>query len=177
MRLHTFSRFACAIGLIFQSAVCFASSLEIQIDSPTRNYGYKGQTQFKLLVTFSNSSAKSFVVFPYLVRRKYVPLDGQNVRFLPYPGPKIDPWYSAITLHPGQKKTIIYNGMKNGDGKWRLNPGRYKLSVTLDVPNSSYYPSLLNSAHSRSLIKNGKKDIDVWHGSAVSNSIRINYSH
>jgi hypothetical protein len=163
MKLKSLSIFVFTIGLFYQPVFCFASSLTLKIESPTKTY--KIPSQFELLITFHNISDKPFIVFPAHVRRKYTPLDGQNVRFNPYPGPAIDPWRTAIVLKPGEIKTTTFKGMRNGDGDWHLEPGRYELCVTLYVATTSSFETQTNKY----------KGIDIWRGNAASESIKIHY--
>ena len=152
------------VGFILQPVFCFASSLVIKIDSPTKSY--KKHHQFKLLVTFSNISKQSFIVFPAYIRREYTPLDSQSSQYSPYPGPVIDPWRGAISLKPGQSETVTYDGMRDGDGVWSLMAGRYKLAVRLNVLPNNYDYSTPN-----------KKIVgtNIWLGNIKSESININY--
>jgi len=152
------------VGFILQPVFCFASSLVIKIDSPTKSY--KKYHQFKLLVTFSNISKQSFIVFPAYIRREYKPLDGQSLKYTRFPGPVIDPWHGTISLKPDQSKTVTYDGMRDGDGRWQLMPGRYKLAVRLNVLPNNYHYSTPN-----------KKIVgtSIWLGNIKSEAININY--
>jgi len=164
MRSKILIYIVCVVGLVLNPVFCFASSLIIEIDSPTKPY--KKHHQFKLLVTFSNISSQSFVVFPSYIRREYKPLDGQRLRYTPYPGPVIDPWFGAILLEPGESETITYEGMRDGDGMWDLMPGRYKLAATLNVlPNNYDYPT-----PNKQIV-----GANIWLGNIKSNKININY--
>jgi len=166
MRTKLLIYIVCVAVLAVKPVFCFASSLTIKINSPTKSY--QNHHQFKLLVTFSNVSKQSFVVFPAYIRREYSPLDGQSIQYTPYPGPVIDPWFSAILLDPGQSKIVTYNGIRDGDGLWNLMPGRYQLAVTLNVlPNSYDYPT----PNKKMAGKN------IWHGNITSETINIDYLH
>lgn len=151
-------------GFILQPVISFASSLVIKIDSPTKFY--EKHHQFKLLVTFSNISKQSFIVFPVYIRREYKPLDGQSLQYSPYPGPVIDAWLGAISLKPGQSETVTYDGMRDGDGAWVLMPGRYKLVVRLNIlPNNFDY-----STPNKKIVGE-----NIWLGNIKSEAININY--
>ena len=152
------------IGFTSQPLSCLASSLQIKIDSPTKFY--TNPNLFKLAVTIYNTGEQPFVVFPAYTRRVYKPLDEQSFQYSPYPGPVIDPWYSAISLELGHSQTLTFNGMQDRDGVWNLTPGRYELSVSLNVLPNSYY--------SLSPSKN-IEGIDIWHGEIESKSIYIKF--
>ena len=144
-------------------ATGFSSSLTLKIDSPTKTY--KQNNQFELSVTFYNTSNNPFIVFPAYIKRKYIPLDGQKAIFKPYPGPVVDPWPGAIIIRGRGNNTAMFKGMRNGDGIWNLEPGRYELSVNLFVATTSSFgttPTLFS-------------DIEIWRGKVESNSISINY--
>jgi hypothetical protein len=163
MKLKSLNLFIFSTLLFFQPMLCVASSLILKIDSSTKIY--KDHNQFELSVTFYNASDKPIIVFPAYLRRKYTPLGNHNVHFNPYPGPVIDPWRTAIILTPRESKSIRFKGMRNGDGLWSLEPGKYTLSVSLDVATTFSYYSL----------KKKFKGIDIWRGSVESESIEINY--
>lgn len=161
MQLKFLSVLVYTVGFIFQPILCFASTLTLIIESSAKIY--ENHNQFELSVKFHNISDKPFIVFPVYVRRKYTSLDSQGFHYSPLPAPAIDPWRSAIILASGQSKTITFNGMRDGNGVWRLTPGRYKLSVSLRVASTSSFETW------------GKyKGIDVWRGIAESKSIIIN---
>ena len=163
MKSKTLSLYFFSIGLLVNSAFCIAAPLTVKIDSSTKTY--HKNIEFELTVTFHNTSDKPFIVFPAYIRRKYIALDGQNAQFNRYPGPVIDPWPTAIILNGGEIKTTKFTGMRNGDGIWSLEPGRYDLSVSLDVATTSTFGTTPDKY----------KDMDIWRGNAASEMIRINY--
>ncbi len=164
MQLKFLSALVCTVGFIFQPTLCFSSTLTLIIESPAKVY--EDHNQFELSVKFHNISDKPFIVFPAYVRRKYTSLDSQSFRYLALPAPAINPWPGAIILASGQSKTITFNGMRDGNDRWHLTPGRYKLSVSLHVASTSSFETW------------GKyKGIDVWRGIAESKNIIINYDY
>ena len=163
MKLKTLSLYIGVMGLCAIPVICFASSLVLTIDSSTKSY--KNHDEFEMSVTFHNTSDKPYVVFPAYVRRIYIPIDGQNAQFTTYPGPVINPWSTAITLNGREMKTIKFSGMRNGDGFWGLEPGRYDLSVSLFIATSSTFAT----------DDEKYKDVDVWRGKVESEKIRIHY--
>jgi hypothetical protein len=141
------------------------AALAIQVESSTHEY--EEPAKFELSVVLRNNGAAPVIVLPQSLRREYVSLDAGVARYSPYPGPPIKPWKDAFLLRPGESRTLAVRGMRDGDGVWNLEPGRYELSIRLSVT-----PAAAEASSSK------VKDIGtaIWQGDIHSSSIRITYS-
>ena len=162
--------FACTAGFLLQFASASASAstfaaLVIQVESSTRKY--EESARFELSVILRNNGDVPVVVLPQSIRRTYVSLGGGAARYSPYPGPPIRPWKDAFLLQPGQSRTMTVRGMRDGDGVWYLEPGRYELSIRLSVTPDAVEASWSQVKHLGAAI---------WHGDIRSSSIRVIYS-
>jgi hypothetical protein len=156
--------FACTAGLLLQSAPAVAA-LVIQVESST--CAYEEPERFELSVILRNNGDDMVILLPQSLRRAYVSLGGGAAHYSPYPGPPIKPWKDAFLLRPGQSRTITVRGMRDGDGVWNLEPGRYELSIRLSVTPDTV-------AASRSQVKD--LGAAIWQGDIQSSSIRVTYS-
>ena len=156
--------FAYVAGSLLQSAPSF-SALVIRIESSTSEY--EAPAGFELSVILRNNGDSPIIVLPQRLRRTYVSLGGGAARYSPYPGPPMKPWKDAFVLLPGQSRTITVRGMRDGDGVWNLEPGRYELRVRLSVP-----PEAVEASRSQVEHLGGA----IWQGDIQSSSIRVTYS-
>jgi hypothetical protein len=122
--------FAFGVGFLLGSAPAPAN-LVIHLEPSTSEYAKPSEFEFSAIL--KNHSDAPLVVLPQSLRREYVSLGNGAAHYSPYPGPPIKPWNGAFLLRPGLSRTLILRGMDDGDGVWRLDPGRYELSVRLSV--------------------------------------------
>jgi hypothetical protein len=122
--------FAFGVGFLLGSAPAPAG-LVIHLEPSTSEYAEPSEFEFSVIL--KNHSDAPLVVLPQSLRREYVSLENGAAHYSPYPGPPIKPWNGAFLLRPGLSRTLILRGMDDGDGVWRLDPGRYELSVRLSV--------------------------------------------
>ena len=126
--------FASTVGFLLQSAPAFAS-LVIRVEFSTREYAES--RKFELSVILQNNGDAPVIVLPQSLRRQYRSLDAGIASYSPYPGPPIRPWKDAFLLRPGEGRTLTVRGMRDGDGVWNLEPGRYELSIRLSVTSDA----------------------------------------
>ena len=151
------------VGFAFTTSYSVASNLELTLASSTSSYS--NPNEFNLSVTFQNTSDKQFIVFPVYVRRNYTSLDGKKAEYIPYPGPAINPWPTAIVLNGGEVKTANFKGMQNGDGIWTLEPGQYELGAILTIAPEAIF----------GVVPDKYKGMDIWRGSIETGVIKIHY--
>ncbi len=154
----------CTGCLLLRPGSAFAD-LVIQVESSTTEYAEP--EKFELVVILQNDGDAPFIVLPRWLRRNYAPLGGGTAQYSPYPGPPIKPWKDAFLLRPGQTRRVAFRGMGDGDGVWKLEPGRYELSVDLSVSPDAVEVSRSHVKHLGGAI---------WQGSIRSPSIRVTYS-
>jgi hypothetical protein len=155
---------ALAAGILLGSTPAFAE-LAIHVESSTQEYAKPAE--FELSITLKNHGDAPLIVLPQSLRREYVSLGNGAAHYSPYPGPPIKPWNGAFLLRPGQNRTLVLRGMDDGDGVWRLDPGRYELSVRLSVtPEQS-------KASAPELKELGAT---IWEGEIQSSKILVTYS-
>jgi hypothetical protein len=164
------NRFREALLLAFAASSllqCTPSSadLVIRIESPTTEY--EEPAIFELWVIFRNGGDTPIIVLPQRLRRTYVSLGDGDAAYSPYPGPPIAPWKDAFLLRPGQSHRMRLLGMRDGDGVWSLEPGRYDLSVRLIVTSEAIEASRAQVAHLGAAI---------WQGDIRSPSVRVTFS-
>jgi hypothetical protein len=113
-----------------------------------------------------NNGGAPVIVLPQSLRRQYLSIGAGAARYSPYPGPPISPWKDAFLLRPGQSRTLTVRGMRDGDGVWNLEPGRYELSIRLSVTSDTVEAS-----------SSQVKDLGaaIWEGDIQSSSIRVTY--
>jgi hypothetical protein len=155
---------ACVAAVLIQSAPSFAA-LTIQVECSTSEYEAPGA--FELSVILRNNGDAPVVVLPQSLRRTYVSLGDGVARYSPFPGPPIKPWKDAFLLHPGQSRAMTFRGMRDRDGVWNLEPGRYELGVRLTVTPDAVEASRSHVEGFGAL---------SWQGDAQSSSIRVTYS-
>jgi hypothetical protein len=139
--------------------------LAIQIQSSTPSYGDPAAFEFSVIV--QNRGDFPLVVLPQAIRRDYSALDSGSVEYLPYPGPRIPPWGGAFSLQPGQTRTLTLIGMRDGDGSWNIEAGRYELRVILSVSGDMARSAKEHVAHFGAAI---------WQGDLQSSAIVITYT-
>ncbi len=155
------------IGAIFALLLSAPSdaSLTIQVQSSVPIYD--NPFAFELFVIIQNRGSFPLVVLPQALRREYSPVGSGSAEYSPYPGPAMAPWKGAFSLQPGQARTLTFTGMRDGDGSWRIGPGRYELRVRLSVT-----PDVVEA--SRSQLEN--LEGAIWQGDIQSSNIRVTYS-
>lgn len=111
-----------------------------------------------------NIGGSPVIVLPQSLRRQYLSLGAGAAHYSPYPGPPIRPWKDAFLLRPGQSRTLTFRGMRDGDGVWKVDPGRYELSIRLSVTSGEVEAS-----------SSQVKDLGaaIWQGDIQSSSIRV----
>ena len=154
-----------ALWISSKLAFGFEPSLEIRIES--RSKEVNDISQFVLSVEFHNLSNEEYVVFPAYLRRNFKAVDGQEVRFQPYPGPAVNPWPTAILLKASERKAITLKGVNSAEGMWELEYGHYDLSVSLQVMPTSTF----GAGDVLELFRNKP----IWRGTVKSNSMTIWY--
>ena len=141
------------------------ASLTIQIQSSTPSYGDPAAFEFSVIV--QNRGDFPLVVLPHAIRRDYSALDSGSVEYLPYPGPPMPPWGGAFSLQPGQTRTLTFIGMRDGDGSWNIEAGRYELRMILSVSSDIARSAKKHVAHFGAAI---------WQGDLQSSAIVITYT-
>lgn len=140
------------------------ASLAIRIESSTPIFA--DPASFELSVIIQNRGSASVVVLPQALRRMYSAVDSGSPTYSPYPGPPIAPWKGAFPLQPGESRTLVFVGMRDGDGIWKVDPGRYELRVRLSV----------SSEFGRSAEEHvAQFGAAVWQGDIQSPAILISY--
>ena len=111
-----------------------------------------------------NIGGAPVIVLPQSLRRQYLSLGAGAAHYSPYPGPPIRPWKYAFLLRPGQSRTLTFRGMRDGDGVWKVDPGRYELNIRLSVTSGEVEAS-----------SSQVKDLGaaIWQGDIQSSSIRV----
>lgn len=140
------------------------ADLAIEIQSPTATFA--DPATFELSVTIQNRGEASIVVLPQRLRRAYSALGSGSATYSPHPGPPMAPWNGAFALRPGQSRTLTYVGMDDGDGHWRIEPGRYALRVRLGVSSEFAGAAEAHVAHFGAVI---------WQGDIQSSAIVVTY--
>jgi len=140
------------------------ANLTIQIQSSTPSYD--DPSAFELSVIVHNQGSVPLVVLPQGLRRAYSALGSGSAQYSPYPGPPIAPWKDAFALQPNEIRTLGFAGMRDGDGSWRLEPGRYELRVSLRVSKERAQSAEQHVAHLGAA---------VWQGTLLSPPIPVTY--
>ena len=127
---------------------------------------YSDPADFHLAVTLDNGGDSAVVILPGAIRRSYTPRSGGAARYMPFPGPRLAPWKGAFLLLPGQAHTLEFTGMRDGDGIWDLERGRYELTVRFHVT-----PNLARSAEAHT------EDLGApaWVGDITSDPIAVSF--
>ena len=144
------------------------SGLRLRAFSPTPVYGDSGA--FVLEVVFENVGPAPTVILPASLYRHYDPLGHGSVTYVPFPGPRLSPWRSAFVMTSGERRSVQFIGMRDGDGRWELAPGSHRLSVRYFVPED-LLPSLRANPDSLSF-----GDTPVWTGDFQSRAFMIEYT-
>jgi len=155
------------IGAVFaflQPAPSHAS-LTIEIRSSTPVYDDPAAFEFSVIV--QNRGSFSLVVLPHALRRVYAAVGSGSAEYSPYPGPPMPPWRGAFSLQPGQTQTLTFVGMRDGDGLWNLQAGRYALHVVLSVSSDVAKSAEEHVAHFGAAI---------WQGDYQSSVILVTYA-
>jgi len=153
------------IAVFLLQSVPASASLVVRVESATREY--EEPEQFELSVIFQNDGGGPVIVLPQSLRRQYRSLGAGTARYSPYPGPPIRPWKDAFLLRRGESRTLVLRGMRDGDGMWSVEPGRYELSIRLSVTSEAVEAS---SSQVKAL------GAPIWQGDIQSSSIRVTYS-
>ena len=168
--------FSFALAIIFSGAIANAGALdhvplddpsvpiEIRAESPTPRYSVP--ERFHLVVTIRNPTKNALGILPGGIRRVYTTLGRGTAGYVPFPGPPLSPWRNAFLLFPGESRTMEFQGMRDGDGVWMLDPGEYHLAVRLTVSaDVANFPDFRSSW----------PGIPVWHGECASEPIPVTY--
>ncbi len=137
-------------------------AIEVQSATPT----FARPATFELSVIVQNRGEASIVVLPQGLRREYSALGSGSATYSPYPGPPMAPWNGAFALEPGQARTLTFVGVGDGDGYWRIEPGRYELGVRLSVSSEFAKAAEPHVAHFGATI---------WQGDIRSSAIVVTY--
>jgi len=168
--------FAFALAITFPGAIAdagavnhvpladLAESLEIRAESPAPRYSVP--ERFHFVVTIRNRAKNALVILPGGIRRVYKALDRGSAGYVPFPGPPLSPWRNAFLLFPGESRTMEFQGMRDGDGVWMLDPGEYLLAIRMTVS-----ADVANSPDFRS----SWPGIPVWHGECASEPTPVTY--
>ncbi|MBW1844191.1 MAG: hypothetical protein JRJ05_07600 [Deltaproteobacteria bacterium] len=156
--------FAFAVGFLLGSAPAPA---DLVIHLKPSASEYTDPAEFEFSVILKNHGDAPLVVLPQSLRREYVSLGNGTAHYSPYPGPPIKPWNGAFLLRPGLSRTLMLRGMNDGDGVWRLDPGRYELNVRLSVTREQARAS---AAELKEL------GAAIWEGEIQSSKILVTYS-
>ena len=164
MRFRRVLPFAFVVGFLLGSAPAPAD-LVIHLEPSISEYAKPAEFEFSAIL--KNNGDAPLVVLPQSLRREYVPLENGAAHYSPYPGPPIKPWNGAFLLRPGLSRTLMLRGTDDGDGVWRLEPGRYELSVRLNV----------TPEQSRASVPELKEfETAIWVGEIRSSKILVTYS-
>jgi hypothetical protein len=164
MRFRRVLPFALVVGFLLGSAPAPAD-LVIHLEPSTSEYAKPAEFEFSAIL--KNNGDAPLVVLPQSLRREYVPLENGAAHYSPYPGPPIKPWNGAFLLRPGLSRTLMLRGMEDGDGVWRLDPGRYELNMRLNV----------TTEQSRASAPELKEfEAAIWVGEIPSSKILVTYS-
>jgi hypothetical protein len=98
-----------------------------------------GETR-DVAVTIANGGSAPVVVLPNMVRLR---IEGAGAKYLPYPGPPVDPWAGARELAPGGTVTIEFRDTSDKRGVWRLPPGSHRITALYEVPTDLALPPTL----------------------------------
>jgi hypothetical protein len=156
--------FAFSVSCLLHSTPVFAC-LDVQIETSTREYGEPAE--FDLSVIVRSGCSAPVIVLPQSIRRNYVSVGSGAAQYSPFPGPPINPWQDAFLLRPSQSQTLMVRGMRDGDGVWNLERGRYEMSIRLTVTPEAAKASALQ-------VKN--PGAPIWEGDIRSSNIRVIYS-
>jgi hypothetical protein len=140
------------------------ASLTIRVQSSTPIYD--DPSAFELSVIVQNRGSSPLVVLPQALRRVYAALGSGSAEYSPYPGPPVPPWKGAFSLQPGQTRTLTFVGMRDGDGSWKIEPGRYELRVRLSVSGDTAKSAEEHVAHFGATI---------WQGNLQSSATLVTY--
>jgi hypothetical protein len=141
------------------------ANLTIRVQSSTPLYD--DPPAFELSVIVENRGGIPLVVLPQALRRVYSAVGSGSAEYTPYPGPPVPPWKGAFSLQPGQTRTLTFVGMRDGDGSWKIEPGRYELRVILSVSGDTAKSAEEHVAHLGAAI---------WQGNLQSSAILITYT-
>ena len=140
------------------------ANLAIEVHSSTPTFA--DPAAFELSVIIENRGGAPVVVLPQALRRVYRALGSGSATYSPYPGPPVPPWNGAFSLQPDQSRTLTFVGMRDGDGVWKIEPGRHELRVRLSVPSEFAKSAEPHVAHFGAII---------WQGDIQSPAILITY--
>ena len=146
-------------------AASAVSPLALEATSPTPQYA--DPALFRLTVVFHNRGEAPLVVLPTRIRREYRAVGAGSADYLPYPGPPISPWKGAFALAAGASRSVELEGVGDGDGIWRLAPGRFDLVVRYAVE-----PEL---ATQTAALPEALREVSLWVGELASDPIRLSY--
>ena len=138
------------------------ANLTIRVESSTPVYD--DPAIFELSVIIQNLGSSRLVVLPQSLRREYSAAASGSATYTPYPGPPVPPWKGAFSLEPGQSRTLAFVGMRDGDGSWKIDPGRYELRVRLSVSGETARSAEKHVAHFGAAI---------WRGNLQSSAILV----
>jgi len=141
------------------------ASLAIRIQSSTPIYD--DPSAFELSVIVQNRGSIPLVILPQALRRVYSAVGSGSAEYSPYPGPPVPPWKGAFCLQPGQTRTLTFVGMRDGDGSWKIEPGRYELRVSLSVSGDTAKSAEEHVSHFGAAI---------WQGNLQSPAIFVTYT-
>ena len=155
------------IGAMFALLLPASSQANLTIRVQSSTPIYDDPSAFELSVIVQNRGSISLVVLPQSLRRGYAAVGSGSAEYTPYPGPPVPPWMGAFSLQPGQTRTLTFVGMRDGDGSWKLEPGRYELRVFLGVAGDTAKSAEEHVAHFGAAI---------WQGNLHSTAILVTYT-
>lgn len=156
--------FSFVVGCLLCSTPALAC-LDVQVETSTHEYDEPAA--FELSVILRSDCRAPVVVLPQSLRRRYASVGSGAALYSPFPGPPIKPWQDAFSLHPGQERTLVVRGMRDGDGVWSLEPGRYEMRIRLNVTPETAKASASDV---------GNLVGTIWEGDIQSSVIRVVYS-
>jgi hypothetical protein len=121
---------------------------------------------FEMTVVVRNQGDVPLVVLPHGLRRVYDAVGSGAAVYSPYPGPPMAPWRGAFSLEPGGSRTLSFVGMSDGDGIWRIEPGRYALRARLSVTSDAARAAEAHVSHLGAAI---------WEGDVRSPAIHVTH--
>jgi hypothetical protein len=154
------------IGSMFALHLPGAAHANLAIEVQSSTPAFADPAAFELSVIIQNRGGASIVVLPQALRRVYWAPGSGSATYSPYPGPPVPPWNGAFSLRPGQSRTLTFVGMRDGDGVWKIEPGRYELRVRLSVSSEFAKSAESRVAHFGAII---------WQGDIQSSAILITY--
>ena len=155
------------IGAMFALLLAAPSHANLAIRVQSSTLIYDDPSTFELSVIVQNRGGIPLVVLPQALRRVYSAVGSNSAEYSPYPGPRVPPWEGAFSLQPGQTRTLTFVGMRDGDGSWKIEPGRYELRVILSVSGDTAKSAEEHVAHFGAAI---------WQGNLQSAVILVTYS-